>query len=285
MTLASGYDGIDLDYEQFAFTDGRASWSSTMPQWVRFVAELSGALHANGKQLIVTIPPVWDAAAPVTGNTTTNYWVYAQDQILPYVDRLRLMVYDWSPGTPSATAPLNLYVQPSVAYSNKVADATGQPRSKLELGVPAYGRHWRQSADGSPCPDGSLGTSSVTQQAAPGIAPGATRRRDAATGELTFSWSETVTGVRRSSTVVIPPWVPPATTAGSVAPASADAPAVRMGLPPTIVTCTVRHTVWYPDAVSVAGKSAVALNNGWGGIVIWAGGYETADTYDRLAEL
>ena len=82
------------------------------------------------------------------------------------------MVYDWSPGTPSANAPLNLYVNPVVTYSSKVADATGQPRSKLELGVPAYGRHWKQSADGSPCPDGSTGTSSLTQVAAAGLEGG-----------------------------------------------------------------------------------------------------------------
>ncbi len=283
VSLAAGYDGVDLDYEQFAFTDGRATWASTMPLWVQFIRELKGQLGA--KQLIVTIPPVWDASAPATGNTTNNYWVYAQDQILPFVDRLRLMVYDWSPGTPSANAPLNLYVRPAVAYSSRVADAVGQPRSKLELGVPAYGRHWRQSADGSPCPDGSLGTVSITQRSAPGIAPTLARNRDAATGEVTFSWNETVTGVHTWSTVVVPPFVPPGSGAGSVAPATADAPAVRMGPPPSIVTCTVRHTVWYPDAVSVAGKAAVALNAGWGGIVIWAGSYETSDTYDRLAEL
>jgi len=148
--------------------------------------------------LAVTIPPVWEATTP--GNAEQkNYWVYAQDQILPFVDRLRLMVYDWSPGTPSPNAPIDKYVAPVVAYSTKVAAATKQPASKLILGVPAYGRHWRRSADGSPCPDGSLTTSTVTQVSAPGVAPSFGRRRDAASGELTFSWDEVVTGPRGAS--------------------------------------------------------------------------------------
>ena len=281
--LGGGYDGIDVDYEQFAFTDGRASWGATMPNWVQFVAELSGALHAQGRQLYVTIPPVWNANAPVRDNTSANYWVYAQDKILPYVDKLRLMVYDWSPGTPSPNAPLNLYVSPVVAYSSKVADATGQSRTKLELGVPAYGRHWRQSVDGSPCPDGALNTSSLTQVAAATL--DVAWARDAASGELKTLWIETVSGVHTWSTVLLPPYVPPTGSAGSVAQSAAGSVAVRLGPPPTWVTCTVRHTIWYPDEWSVGTKANVALANGWGGVVIWAGGYEVAGTYDVLAGL
>ena len=66
--IAGGYDGIDLDYEVFAFTDGRehvgdddaaAGCSSS--------TELSDALHAQGRLLIVTIPPVWEAPTPGAG--------------------------------------------------------------------------------------------------------------------------------------------------------------------------------------------------------------------------
>ena len=57
--VSSGFDGIDLDYEGFAFSDGSASWPSTQPVWVAFVTELASALHAKGKLLSVTIPPTW----------------------------------------------------------------------------------------------------------------------------------------------------------------------------------------------------------------------------------
>ncbi|MEJ7801325.1 MAG: HAD-IA family hydrolase, partial [Ilumatobacter sp.] len=55
-------DGIDLDYEQFAFADGRDTWASTRPNWVAFVTELAGALHADDRTLTVSIPPVWGLA-------------------------------------------------------------------------------------------------------------------------------------------------------------------------------------------------------------------------------
>ena len=64
LAVGKGYDGIDLDYEVFAFTDGRASWPTTQPNWVAFVAELGASLHANGKLLSVTVPPVWTTASP-----------------------------------------------------------------------------------------------------------------------------------------------------------------------------------------------------------------------------
>jgi hypothetical protein len=35
----------------------------------------------------------------------------------------------------------------------------------------------------------------------------------------------------------------------------------------------------------VGTKAQVALNAQWGGVVIWAGGYEVAGTYDVLAGL
>ncbi|MEO5725006.1 MAG: glycosyl hydrolase family 18 protein, partial [Ilumatobacteraceae bacterium] len=140
-TSGTSWDGIDLDYENFAFTDSQLSWDKTMPLWVQFISDLSTALHAEGKLLSVTIPPVWHKAP------NTDYWVYAQDQILPLVDRLRLMVYDWSPNTPSATAPIT-WVRDVVTHSTAVAVATGQPLTKLILGVPAYGRHWRRAVNG-----------------------------------------------------------------------------------------------------------------------------------------
>ncbi|MEO5900502.1 MAG: glycosyl hydrolase family 18 protein [Ilumatobacteraceae bacterium] len=283
---SGGFDGIDLDYEAFAFTDGASTWAATMPNWVQFVKELSGALHVQGKVLTVTIPPVWNATARATGNTTKDYWVYAQDQILASVDRLRLMVYDWSPGTPSATAPIN-WVQQVVTYSNAVADATGQPRSKFELGVPAYGRHWRRSVNGMPCPDSTrVSTLSVTTINAPGIAPdGVTPQRDDTTGEMTFSWNETSTGLHTFSTATIAPPVLPASPPPVIVEADGNAPAVRLGPPPATVTCTVKHTVFYPDAASIAQKAQVAVASGWAGVIIWAAGYESDDVYDALGAI
>ena len=41
------YAGLDIDYEQFAFADGRDTWAATRPNWVAFIDELSQRLHAR----------------------------------------------------------------------------------------------------------------------------------------------------------------------------------------------------------------------------------------------
>ncbi len=68
-----GFDGIDLDYEGFAFSDGRASWRVTTPVWNAFIYELAAKLHANGRLLSVTMPPMW-----IAGGVVTGYTVYAR---------------------------------------------------------------------------------------------------------------------------------------------------------------------------------------------------------------
>ena len=53
----AAFDGVDLDYEQFAFADGRSTWAATQTGWVAFITQLADALHAKGKLLSVTVPP------------------------------------------------------------------------------------------------------------------------------------------------------------------------------------------------------------------------------------
>ena len=62
-------------------------------------------------------------------------------------------------------------------------------------------------------------------------------------------------------------------------------PAQRLNPPSSIVSCTVRHTAWFPDAASLQNRAQHAMNNGWRGIVIWALGYETADVLPALANV
>lgn len=137
-----GFDGIDIDYEQFAFADGRDTWSATRPNWVSFVEELAAALHADGRTLTVSIPPVYDAGqTPESG-----YWVYDYGAIAEHVDRIRMMVYDYSVGTPGPIAPVD-WVESAIVGA---IEAAGSP-DKLVLGLPAYGRNWPVSVAGV-CP-------------------------------------------------------------------------------------------------------------------------------------
>ena len=276
LVTSKGYDGIDLDYEVFAFGDARSTWSSISPDWVAFVNSLATQLHARGKLLSVTVPPVWNG-----GNS--GYTVYAQAQIAPAVDRLRLMAYDWSITSPGPIAPM-FWVNSVIAYSTQVV-----PVSKLQLGVPAYGRHWTTQKNAfEVCPDGAIRRDSVTMRdsaalaAAHSVMP--TRHSE---GEATFGWTELVTGPR-TKPITPPVWTVPTTVVKKVTTPPGTAglqPALRLAPPAEPVTCTIQHTVFVPDPTSVRQRAEAALAAGWSGIALFAFGYETTETYAALSEI
>ncbi len=176
------YDGIDLDYEQFAFADGKDTWPTTRPNWVAFVGELSARLHADGRELTVSIPPVYDAGQ----SDESGYWVYDYAAIAPLVDHIRVMAYDYSNASTAegAVAPLD-WVDRLIAGTSAAA---GDP-SKLILGVPLYGYNWPIAVTGS-CPTTAEGVTTVTNQSVDDLA----RRRggvpayDPTTGEWSFRY-------------------------------------------------------------------------------------------------
>jgi hypothetical protein len=82
---------------------------------------------------------------------------------------------------------------------------------------------------------------------------------------------------------VVPPlFDPPVLRATTISTAVSGVPALRLGPPPSIVTCDIRHTVFFPDEWSIAQKAEVALDRGWNGIVMWAAGYEPDAVYSVL---
>ena len=274
LAVNKGYDGIDLDYEVFAFDHPGQPWTEITPNWVAFVNELSTALHAKNKLLSVTVPPVWN-------NGNSGYTVYAQDRIAPVIDRLRLMVYDWSITTPGPIAPMN-WVTSAMDYSQRVAQV---PVGKLQLGVPTYGRHWiTKKVASETCPDGALSRDAVLMKNIPTVTAGHTGVRDGS-GELRFEWTSTASGPR---TKPLPaPVLPPSTIiiaeVNAAAAGSPMQPALRLSTPSPLVTCTVQHTVYVPDAYSVDQRSDAAQAAGWRGIIMWAFGYESSDLYNVLA--
>ena len=141
VVVANNYDGIDLDWEQFAFNDGSSTWNTTRPRWIAFVRALSASLHARGKVLSVTVP-----AGLQTQSDSTGYYVYAWGAIGPYVDRLRVMAYDYAVSSAGPIAPM-YWVDPVVAHAVTQVDP-----AKIQIGVPSYGRDWLTSLTGL-CPN------------------------------------------------------------------------------------------------------------------------------------
>lgn len=141
-----GYDGIDIDYENFAFVDGIESWAETRPVWVAFIQELSAQLHLRKKFLTVAVPPQFNAE----NNSTSGYWVYDWPAIADYVDTLRVMTYDYSLKDPGPISPIS-YVQRATEFGL----ATFGP-DKFRIGVPTYGRDWITLTNGAGCATADL---------------------------------------------------------------------------------------------------------------------------------
>ena len=238
-----GFDGLDLDYEKFAFSDGRDTWPTTSPNWIAFLGELSTALHAQGKELIVSVPPIYGDGGP----SDSGYWVYDYASMGPLVDRIRVMAYDYSiaNGQPGPIAPIQ--------WVRDLVDAITAlvPPGKVDLGIPTYGYDWVLGVQGT-CPADQQPESKAmsTQRAARTVTErGITPIWDAENEERTFDYVDTLTG--------------------------ADATGAT-------VTCTVSRTVRYLDAVAVQGRAYIAHRNDLHGVALWALGNDDPLTWDGL---
>ncbi len=120
LVTANGFDGIELDYEKFAFSDGTSTWAATRPAWVAFVTELGTALHGAGKRLALAVPPMYDG----TYTSSSGYWVYDYAGVAPVVDSLRIMTYDYSVSRPGPISPLS-FIRRTLAYAVTAFPAAG----------------------------------------------------------------------------------------------------------------------------------------------------------------
>jgi HAD superfamily hydrolase (TIGR01509 family) len=178
--LEGDYAGVDLDYEQFAFADGRDTWATTRPAWVAFVTELADRLHAEGRTLTVSVPPVYDGER----TDDSGFWIYDHGAIAAVVDRIRVMAYDFSTTEAGPIAPLD-HVRRSVEGTAAVVDDD----SKLVLGIPVYGYNWPIATDGV-CPASAEGRTAVTPRSVAELLErrGAAPVRDDTLGEWSFTY-------------------------------------------------------------------------------------------------
>jgi spore germination protein YaaH len=238
-TVASqNYDGIDLDFEGFAFIDSNTTWKTTAPNWVLFVKELSAALHAEKKILSITTPYLFNPAEAQKG-----YFVYAWAQIAPFIDRLRIMTYDYSTSRPGPIGPI-AWTEKTVKYAISI-----MPASKVYLGLPGYGKDWVTKVEGV-CP------SNLAKIITPSAKAGTFLMRDAASiaatygavptynetfAEVTFSYKREYTGTTSS------------------------------GLS---TTCTASRTAWHQNAQSYSVRAQLVAKYQLGGAAQWVIGQE-----------
>jgi len=238
LVRTNNYDGIDLDFEGFAFVDGNTTWTSTAPSWVAFVKEISAALRAEKKLLSVSTPYVLNPNEKQKG-----YYVYAWAAIAPYIDKLRIMTYDYSVAKTGPIGPIT-WTERTVQYAVSI-----MPASKVFVGVPGYGRDWVTAVSGV-CPanvvnvikPGAKAATFVMRDAAALAATyGATPTFDEKFGETTFSYQKVYNG----------------TTATGLS-----------------TSCTASRTAWYQDARGWALRAALVTKYRIGGITAWTFGME-----------
>ena len=238
MVMANNYDGIDLDFEGFAFVDGNATWPKTAPLWTAFVKELSASLHSQKKLLSVSTPYVLDPAGAQKG-----YYVYAWAAIASSIDRLRIMTYDYSVSKVGPLGPLS-WTERTLQYAVSI-----MPASKVYIGIAGYGRDWVTSVSGV-CPanvasviKGGAKAATFVMRDAQTLAAsyGVTPVFNEQYGEMTFSYQKVYNG----------------TTAAGLA-----------------TSCTAQRTAWYQDAKAFALRAAFVDKYRLGGISQWTLGME-----------
>jgi len=232
------FDGIDLDFEGFAFVDGNTTWPKTAPNWVLFVKELSVALRAQQKLLSISAPYAFNPAEKQKG-----YYVYSWAQIASSIDRLRIMTYDYSVAKPGPIGPIS-WTEKTLQYAISI-----MPASKVFIGLPGYGRDWITSVTGT-CPatappglkaGAKAATFRMNYAAAKAAIDQAVPVFDVKSSEATYSYQQTFNGL----------------TAKGAATA-----------------CTVNRTVWYQNDRSYLERMNLVAKYRLGGAALWTLGME-----------
>jgi spore germination protein YaaH len=232
------FDGIDLDFEGFAFVDGNTTWPKTAPNWVLFVKELSVALRAQQKLLSVSAPYAFNPAEKQKG-----YYVYSWAEIASSIDRLRIMTYDYSVAKPGPIGPIS-WTEKTLRYAISI-----MPASKVFIGLPGYGRDWITGVTGT-CPvtappglkaGAKAATFRMNYAAAKAAIDLAVPTFDVKSSEATYSYQQTFNGL----------------TAKGAATA-----------------CTVNRTVWYQNDRSYLERMNLVAKYRLGGAALWTLGME-----------
>ena len=249
LVMTNNFDGIDLDFEGFAFVDPITTWPTTRPNWVAFVQELSTSLHAQDKILSMTTPILFE---PNSGKK--GYYVYDWASIAPMIDRLRIMTYDYSTSVPGPIGPLP-WIEETLQYAISVV-----PASKIYIGVAGYGRDWVTKVVGI-CPDQFAKAIMPTAKAATFVmrdAPaliasyGAVPVYAEVSAEVTFTYDKVYSGVNAQGKTI---------------------------------SCTASRRAWYQDARSYTARAKLVEKYHIAGLTAWTLGMESVDATEAIRQI
>lgn len=302
-----GFDGVDIDFEDFKNVDPMDS-----ERYTNFINQLADAMHAQTdfygypKMVIATVLPETQRGK----FAFIDYAALASSR----VDRVRVMAYDeYYPGSHSAGAgsPLPWYGQVA-AYVKSLA---GPNEWKFTLGIPGYAYKWPVAADSdwstighgssvtypqavaliaehgaSPSWDKASGTPYITYRAwytppavwpppAPAASPPTASSASPAPATPSAAVNAHATAsAKTASALSLPSKAPTQTASAATAPASSPAKPAAAPQPGL-------HTwiAYYEDTQSWKMKvQNVLLNSHMNGLSEWALGYEDPAVWPML---
>jgi hypothetical protein len=180
-----------------------------------------------------------------------GYTVYAWAEIAQYIDRLRIMTYDYSTGKPGPIGPI-AWVERTLKYAISV-----MPASKVYIGLAGYGRDWVTKVDGI-CPANVAKVVSTSAKAATFV------MRNAAKLASTYGVTPTYNEQYQEATFTYQK-----TYNGNNASGQAT-------------SCTATRTAWYQNPASYLARAQLVAKYRIGGLAEWTIGMEEQSATDGI---
>lgn len=140
LVMGHGYDGIDVDYEQFVVTTNQNVANANKAGFTAFVRDLCGRLKARGKQCVITVNARTDDAMQASYRPSHAVGVFDYAAIAAAASTMRIMTYGqhYPAGSPGPVAGIG-WVDAVARYT---VSKTGGNKAKVELGIAQVGYNW-----------------------------------------------------------------------------------------------------------------------------------------------
>jgi spore germination protein len=141
LATSGNYDGLDIDYENLALTTDVSQARRVRRAFTAFVEDLCPALRHNGRTCSITVMPRTSAKFSVWRGVLIPA-VYDYTRLAAVADEVRVMAYDQHAGR-FGPGPIAGF-----GWVKRVADFAidEMGTDNVRLGIPTYGRQWRQGS-------------------------------------------------------------------------------------------------------------------------------------------
>lgn len=140
LVMDKGYDGIDVDYEQFLKTTDQTIATTNKAGFTAFTKGLCGKLKSRGKKCVVTVNARTNDNMQASYRPTHSVGVFDYYAITRYATTMRIMAYGqhFPGGSPGPVAGYR-WVEAVAKYT---AEKAGPYKGRVEIGIAQVGYDW-----------------------------------------------------------------------------------------------------------------------------------------------